>query len=72
MHGYAKDAYVQRVENVNFDEYDVKNGKDKLTITMFDVLHVYITDELPRLHGKTATQKRCFSHSGTTTATLPI
>lgn len=39
MHGYAKEAYVQRVENVNFDEYDVKNGKDKLTITMFDVLH---------------------------------
>ena len=33
---------------------------------------IYITDELPRLHGKTATQKRCFSHSGTTTVTLPI
>ena len=28
----------------------------------------YIMDALPRLHGKTATQKRYFSHSGTTTA----
>ena len=33
---------------------------------------VYITDWLPRLHGKTATQKRCFSHSDTIIATLPI
>lgn len=31
-------------------------------------ISLYITDELPRLHGKTATQKRCFSHSGTKTA----
>ena len=31
-------------------------------------LKLYITDELPRLHGKTATQKQCFIHRGTTTA----
>lgn len=37
-----------------------------------ETLFMYITDKLPRLHGKTATSKRSFSHSGTTTATLPI
>lgn len=33
---------------------------------------MYATDEWPRLHSKTPTQKRRFSHSGTITATLPI
>lgn len=33
---------------------------------------LYITDALLRLHGKTATLKRRFSHSGTTTSTLSV
>jgi len=31
-------------------------------------MELYVTDEMPRLRGKIATQKRCFSHSGTKTA----
>ena len=36
---------------------------------MFIKDEMYITDELPCLHGKTSTQKRCFSNSGTTITT---
>ena len=48
------------------------DGKKPPTWAEFLKTVMYITDELPRLHDKTATQKRCLSHSGTTTATLPI